>query len=268
MRRLLSILAAAADGHELEHALGILEQWLEEHGGNVPEELREVASELLDKSNALPDRDSSMLEFYRGRILEAIPLDMPGRIQAFKSRLRARDTLPRTGDLEELDRLLAGDPPETVHSIVGALVDAINAETWEPWLLWIESAHLLSHLGRAAGYDSVIEAVDLLAPQGKQEELLPHIDFSGEGPDPLFVHLLDSGPAPEFEQRAHYRFAYPEMTYWGGNSHRIRQRMHLANQWLSKAPAESKLSVWLRETLAQLVAELPEAIAREEEREP
>jgi hypothetical protein len=272
LRRLLSILAATADGHALEHALehalGILEQWLEVHGGTVPDELRDVASDLLDKSNTLPDKDSSMLALYRGRILEATPLDIPSRLQALKSRLRALSTLPRPGDLEELDRLLAGDSAETVHSIVGALVDAINAESREPWLLWIESARLLSHLGQVAGYTPVIEAVDLLAPQDMQHELLPHIDFSGEQPDPLFVHLLEAGQASGFEHRAHYRFAYPEMSYWGGDSHRIRQRMDSANQWLSEVPAESKVSEWLHETLVQLTAELPEAIAREEEREP
>jgi len=251
----------------LEHGLGILEQWIEGHDRQIPSELVDLANELVAASNKLSDKASSMLELYRGRILDALPLDYDSRLAGLLVRMQALDTLPRQGDLEELDLLLTVDGPGTTNAVVRLFVQSLSDGTFQGWLTWIDSANVLSRLGRGAGYATLIDVITAQAAPDLWPRLLAHIDFNGETPDPLFVHLLENAATDEFADTAMYRFEYPESTWWGGDSERIRQRIVAAKSWLAVASEPgTTLHNWLQQVLLMLEERLPEVIAREEER--
>jgi hypothetical protein len=256
-------LAAAGGPYEVEHGLGILDQWTEEHAGSsFSPELRSIALKLIRQANQLGDQHSSMVALHRSRVLQGLRLGFEERLTAAVDVLRSLDRFADPSDLELLDTLAADDPQRTIDAVVDLLAGEDKAG-FQPWLMWLDQAKLLSRLERATGPQPVIDAVLLRVNQEQWPGLIDHIDLSPTEPDPLLIALLDRSDEPSLRGRATFRFMYPETAYTGPESDNLRGRRRVAEQWIEESPSRGRYRTWLDE-LIQTVDRRIEAVEVEE----
>ena len=129
------------------------------------------------------------------------------------------------------DTLAAEDPQRTIDAVVDLLAGE-HEPGFQPWLMLLDQAKLLSRLERAASSQRVIDAVMQRVEQGRWSGLIDHLDLSPTEPDPLLIALLDRSDEPSLRSRALFRFMYPESAYTGPESAYLQGRRRVAEQWI------------------------------------
>jgi hypothetical protein len=255
-------LAAAGGAYAVEHGLGILDQWTEHHAESpFSTELASVTLDLIRQGNRLSDR-SAMIALHRSRLLQVLGLGLEERLTAVVDVLCSLNTFASRNDLELLDTLAAEDPQRTIDTIVDLLVGD-DEGSFQPWLMWLDQAKLLSRLERASSSQLVVDTVIQRVEPAQWPRLIDHLDLSPAAPDPLLVELLDRSNEPSLHDRAAFRFMYPETAFWGAESAYLRGRRHIAEQWIEASPPQSGDRTWLDE-LIQTIDRRIESIEIEE----
>jgi hypothetical protein len=255
-------LAAAGGAYAVEHGLGILDQWTEHHAeSSFSTELASVTLDLIRQGNYRSDR-SAMIALHRSRLLQVLGLGLEERLTAVVDMLRSLKTFAGRNDLELLDTLAAEDPQRTIETIVDLLVGD-DEGSFQPWLMWLDQAKLLSRLERASSSQLVVDTVIQRVEPAHWPRLIDHLDLSPAAPDPLLVELLDQSNEPSLHDRAAFRFMYPETAFWGAESAYLRGRRHIAEQWIEASPPQSGYRTWLDE-LIQTIDRRIESIEVEE----
>ncbi len=247
-------LAAAGDAYEIEHGLGILDQWTEHRGGSsFSPELRSLALDLIRRGNQLSDHHSSMIGLHRSRLIQALGLQFEERLNAAIDGFRSLRSFADPYDLELLDALVADDAQRTVDAIVDLIAGQDEDEAgFKPWLMWLDQAKLLSRLERASSPQIVIDTVGRRVDQQEWPRLIDHIDLSPEEPDALLMALLDRSDDPHLRGRAVFRFMYPETGYTGPESAYLQARRRVAEQWTEGAPSRGGYRTWLDELVRDI----------------
>jgi hypothetical protein len=101
-----------------------------------------------------------MIALHRSRVLQVLGLGFDERLTAAVDVLRSLDTFADPSDLQLLDALAAEDPQRTIDAVVDLLAGEDKAG-FQPWLMWLDQAKLLSRLERATSPQLVIDAVML-----------------------------------------------------------------------------------------------------------
>jgi hypothetical protein len=184
------------------------------------------------------------------------------RLTAVVDVLCSLNTFASRNDLELLDTLAAEDPQRTIDTIVDLLVGD-DEGSFQPWLMWLDQAKLLSRLERASSSQLVVDTVIQRVEPAQWPRLIDHLDLSPAAPDPLLVELLDRSNEPSLHDRAAFRFMYPETAFWGAESAYLRGRRHIAEQWIEASPPQSGYRTWLDE-LIQTIDRRIESIEIEE----
>lgn len=251
----------------IEHALGIVEQWLS-HEDNIPsDDLRSVALSLVDRTLELERDATQMTSLLRSRVLR--------RLQLQTSELERRVTvlLRRGGrldeyDLELVDHYLAVDPDSAAKQIVRLLVDEIVSDDPTMWIFHVDDARLLS---RAAGAGDVRTVAALIVDRAKDRlpRVLDHVAVRGtsEGLDPLFATLLiPRVDDEEFRRAAAAEFVHEGRAFWGPYSRKLEERQAEA-AGLSNVHSDEGVRRWATWVQGLLEARIEEARRREAEDE-
>jgi hypothetical protein len=259
-------LAAAGGTYEVEHGLGILDQWTEQHAGSsFSPELRSVALELIRQGNQLGNQHSSMIALHRSRVIQVLGLGFEERLNVTVDLLRSLDRFADRSDLELLDTLAAEDPSRTIDAVVDLLAGE-DEVGFRPWLMWLDQAKILSRLERATSPQLVIDAVMQRLNQEQWPGLIDHLDLSPTEPDPLLIALLDRSDEASLRGRALFRFMYPETAYWGPESAYLRGRRRIAESWIDESPSQGGYRTWLDELIQAIDRRIESAEAEEAER--
>lgn len=263
MVELLVRLRASNTPYDIESALGILEQWLEmDSRGNVPPELRSIAVDLVGRANELSDRSSAMLGLYRARVINGLGLSFEERLPVVTDLLRQMDSFPDSYDLEVLDSLTEENPEATIAAVLDLILDD-NGESFQPSLMWLEDAKLLSRLGRATAPGLLVEEVVRRVDEPTWPSLIGHIDFSSEEPDPLLVALLGRSATDVLRGRAAFRFMYPQTAWTGPESSHLRAAREKAARWRGIPDIPERFREWLDEVVG-LIDDRVESAERDE----
>lgn len=245
-------LAAEGGPYEVEHGLGILEQWLDERDtGILSTDFRFIALELIKMSNQLGDSRSAMVPLYRTRVLRALELNFDERMAIAVETLRSLTSFPDSDDLEVIDGLIAEDAPRTIESMVDLLTGDAQT-TYQPWLMWLEEASILSRLEHRASPEQVTEVVLSRVDPNRWTELLAHIDFSSDEPDPLLKAILDRSDSHVLLDPPVFRFLYPKSGWTGPESAHLRMRRRVAERWINAETTEGGFRAWLEAVLQEI----------------
>lgn len=247
---ILDRLRAASGNRVLEHALGILSHWLDQHEDEPRSPaLTSVALDLLDQANALPDRPSPMLNLYRSLVVQRLDLDQESQLDALLKVLRSLDGFPSEHDLELFDSVVSSDPRRTVHAVVRELAD--DSSGFRSWVMWAEDARLLSRLARTAGAGLVEESVLASVPADQWRSLVKHFDFT-DGPDQVVAGLINRSDDEVFLARAAWQFMYPASGFVGSEADQLQLRRTKAEQLRENADLNSPVRAWLEGLLDEL----------------
>jgi hypothetical protein len=261
-------LGAAGGTYEIEHGLGILDQWTEHRkGSSFSPELRSLALDLIGQSNRLPDHHSSMIGLRRLRLIRAIGLRFEERLNAIIDVFRSLQSFADPHDLEVLDALAADDAQRTVDAIIDLIAGQDEDEAgFKPWLMWLDEAKILSRLERASSPELVVDTVMTRVDQKEWARLVDHIDLSSEEADGLLIALLERSRDPSLRGRAMFRFMYPGTVYTGPESAYLRARRQIAEQWIEGAPSQGGYRTWLDELIQDIDQRIDSVEVEEAER--
>jgi len=253
----------------LERALGIADQWLESNP--VPARdtsFRATLEDLLEVGIAASSRDSSMLDLHMSHIIGRLDLQADERIAMLMRRLQALQSFPTDYELEELNQLSSSQPMLTVDAVI-ELLKAREDGQFNPGLMWLEDAKILSRLEANAGPDVVVERVTAAFSSASWPSLVGHIAFDTEVPDPLLVALLGESDDADLRERATFRFMHPNIVSTGPESENLRSRRNVAVDWRGIETLPPLFAGWLDGLLGVLDASISRAGSREaEERWP
>jgi hypothetical protein len=259
---LIKELITAGSG-AIEGALGILDQWLEQEGNELDEGLISIAKDLLEKSVEADEYvGTGMVPYLRERLLARLPTSFEERLRLAIQALRS-ERFPQESDLVLLDALCQEDPAQVVGVIVSELSGAIQSGQYQPWMTWVEGAHLLSRLQQCASGDLVVQEV-LKLDASVWSQLFGHVDFHTASPDPLAVTLISETDDEVLRARASFRFMYPS-SWSGPESEMLKGRRDIATKWaeLDLGPAFSQ---WIDSTIQKLNERIIDAEEKEAER--
>jgi hypothetical protein len=247
---ILDRLRAASGNRVLEHALGVLSHWLDQHEDEPRSPaLTSVALDLLDQASALPDRPSPMLDLYRSRVVQKLGLGEESQLDALLKVLRSLNGFPSQYDLELFDSVASSDPRRTVEAVVRELADDSNG--FRSWVMWAEDAKLLSRLARTAGADLTKESVLALVPADLWSSIVKHFDFT-DGPDQVAAELISRSDDEVFLARAAWQFMYPESGFVGSEADQLQGRRITAEHLRKDADLNSPVRAWLDGLLDEL----------------
>jgi hypothetical protein len=109
--------------HDVEGALGILEQWIEVHPPeDVTSELRSLGVSLVQAANSMSDRSSAMIGLYRDRVINNLGLSFEERLPPVVDLLSQLDSFPDAYDLAPVDALAKENPSETLSAILNLVL--------------------------------------------------------------------------------------------------------------------------------------------------
>ncbi|MBA2725286.1 MAG: hypothetical protein H0U53_04785 [Actinobacteria bacterium] len=261
--QLLRRFADSGGTSEIEHALGILDHWLEERTA-VEGELRSLAIRLIAQSTGISGWSSPMVALYRSRVIRALGLDVSERLGILVDLLRASDSFADSHDLEILDAIVEEDPIRATEAIVDLFIDENGG--YQPWLSWLGDARLLSRLERLSSAELVTGVVMGRVVRENWARLIEHIDMSAAEPDHLLVALLDESDDSALRGRAGLQFMYPAMVWTGRESEHLKERRVVAERWLDAARPDSGFRSWLEQLYWEIGQRISVVEAEEAER--
>jgi hypothetical protein len=244
------------DLRELDAALHMLLFWLDGEGNTPTEGLVENATSLLLQSAAISD-SSGGLPYVRTRLLERLPFSDDQRLKFALAALQ-QTTFPYEEELRALETLAQRKP----EAVVPAVVELLLSDDYG-WSLYLDRANLLSRMTVAAGVDSVMAAV-ASAPQEGQVQLLRHLDFLGDRPDPVFLALLEMRQDDAFLQEAGIRYLYPGEVVAGSYADYLARRLNQLRQWAGSSDSR-RLKDWAETLVPTMEAQIEAERLREAE---
>jgi hypothetical protein len=266
---IVRVLLSSESRPDLESAMGILVQWLEEQDNRgSSSELFDIGSELVTRSSSSEYGDpSGMLPVYRQEITNRLNLGFEQRMRSFLAVMTQTGSFLDRHDLSQLENLCQEQPDTTAERVIGALAEAVT-QAGTIWPMWVSDATILSLLGRHCGQAVVVRELDSVDRVVVWPHVLGHVDFTGGEPDPVLVHLIDAVPeevAELLRARATFHFMYPEGGWTGPESSYLSERVSVAQRWRAEATSESFAS-WMDQVLAELPNSIQLALDREAER--
>lgn len=259
--RIVDVLGSSTDVHDIEHALGIGSQWLDDHDDVTLSELQDVLKDLLQQSARVRDTHSAMLSLYREKVSNRISLPPVSRRDVLVAILSKAGRGARSSDLGLLDQLTREDPQLAVEVVLTAVLGDGPEDLRG---LWLEDEHLLSRVASAAPEDVMRSALDAV-PADRWRELVSHIDFGVSRPNWLIDLFVGAETDDVTRARAAYAFMYPARAYWDLESSYITTRRDAANEWLKDPGTPTMTTVWLRDVIAELNARIEKALLSEAE---
>ncbi|MGB8406299.1 MAG: hypothetical protein WCE30_19745 [Mycobacterium sp.] len=253
----------------LDQALGIADQWTEVTPvPPVGSRLRSALTDLLAISEATEGTPggSAMVDLHVGNIVPRLGLTTAERLEMLLRRLQSLDSFPSDYVLNELDELSRAEPVAVVSAIVEFLKASADG-SFHRWSLWLDDAKVLSRIQRVAGPDQLLPLVADIDDPEVWSQLIGHVAFDTDKPDPLLVAILGKSDDAELRGAATFRFMHPRSTSWGPESDNLKGRRETASQW-SALPGHPRLfTEWLAGVVEALdrairVAELREAEER------
>ena len=249
----------------LDQALGIADQWTEVTPvPNAGNRLRSALTDLLAISEAAVGTPggSAMVDLHVGNIVPRLGLTTAERLEMLLRRLQSLHSYPSDYVLKELDELSRAEPAVVVPAIVEFLKASADG-SFHRWSLWLDDAKVLSRIQRVAGPDQLLPLVTDIDDPKILSQLVGHIAFDTDEPDPLLVAILGRSDDAELRGAATFRFMHPHSTSWGPESDNLKGRREMASRW-SAFPGQPRL---FTEWLAGVVEALDRAIRLAELRE-
>jgi hypothetical protein len=255
-----------ASPYSVEHALGIFDQWLERQEGRaITPETRAVALDLIHAADRSPEGSSSMLGFYRSRVLKAMDFPFDERLQLFIQRLQVVDSPHDDNNLELLEPLARSDSVRTIDAILKLLLGDSDSDSFRPNIMWLENTKILTRLESLVGTDVIVERITLNVNQESWPELIAHMDLSMAEPNGTLRALVELSRNEQLWHQAAFRFTYPQSSWWGPESAYLRTRRQVAENWKRSAQEGSGFQAWLMEVTSTLDLYIREAERREAE---
>lgn len=255
----------AGDARVIEHAIGIVEQWLSTEGNVPSDDLRSVTLSLVDQTLDLERDATLMTSLLRSRVVHRLHL------QASELEPRVAALVSRSGHLDEydlalVDHYLAADSEYAANAMVRLVVDAIASDDPPLWVFRVDDARLLSRVAAAA---DVMSVAGLIVDRARDRlpRVLDHVAVRGtaDGLDPLFAALLiPRVDDEEFRRAAAEEFVHEERAFWGLYSRKLEERQAEAAR-LSEGHPNEAIRRWATWILGLLEAPIEEARQREAE---
>lgn len=257
---LRTVLDGAPSPMDIEIGLGLIDAWLEDPATQLPTELEPVVNDLLQRAAQMAGDDrGGMLSFSRNRVAQRIRQEPLNRLENSLAALQ-QGTYPSDDDVATIEAAGRERPVEAV----GRVIDFLATPDWRRFT--VEWAHVLSAIGRGAGPNIVLEHVAQRTTD-EQDQLLAHLDFTADEPDPVFVGMLDANwPREGFKSAAMSRFVYPGEVTMGPISHSLQAKLDRARRWAADATSTA-LEQWATELAKLLEPRIAEQMAKESEEE-
>lgn len=256
--------ASGGGAYEIEHALGMIEQWLEnQEPAELSETFRRTALALLEEATALGEAASPMVPLYRLRVVRAMELRGAQLADIAAAVFRSLESFPDEHDLELIDLLVQRDANLGIALIID-LLTTDDADDNYFWRHWMEDAKVVTRVGNSSSADRIVEAaLEHVAPED-WHRLIPHIDFDKERPDPVLVALLDRLDDERLRGISTFHLMYPRSGWSGAESSMLRNRQTKAREWLAEADSDTGFAQWLQGAIQEMeqrihAAELSEA---------
>ncbi|MFF5227984.1 hypothetical protein [Dactylosporangium sp. NPDC000521] len=260
LSEIASLLAAEGDAVQVEHALGIISQWLDAHEEQeVDPQVVQTARAILMGTSQFGGRERSRSALYRERILSRLGLSASDDVEIVVELLSNLESFPSDHDLRLLDNILVKDSPKAVQALMQLIVPGDGPAGLNAF--WLDRANLLSRMATQAPAE-VLSAIRNL-DQSRWRELPAHVDFSGEPNDLIRLLVLESTDEV-VGARAAFRFIYPENFWTGPESTYLQGRRAVVATWMSSSEGPRFIE-WLSTIREEIDQRIQRALLQEAE---
>jgi hypothetical protein len=255
----LRLIRAVQVSQAVEPALGMLDQWLEQHPDRSAA-ARLLAGELAIA--ALSDAGSTMIDFYVQRLVETDVLPPAVLVDLWQVRMLNREGLVENLDRILTERALAVAPEEMTNRIFDLVRQQVTGRASFS-LLGTQDLNLLSRLAEET-FTSAVWSELRDWPERELRWALHHMDWSGSQPDPLVREFLTSGRLAEMENEASACFFNTLGVVMGPMSAALERELERASSW-RRSLSGSSASHWADDLVRGYRADVQAHKRREEE---
>jgi hypothetical protein len=188
----IRVLEAVSTSGNTEAAVGLLDQWLDEHAERS-EPIQRIAGKLA--LEAVAAEGSTMLEFYVARLVKANALAHDDLLRVFEARM-----MGRIGRVDELDTVLTERVLADAESAWTSILELVRRPS-AFGLFAAGDLALLTRLAAATSAERVWAELESW-PEPELRWALHHMNWKGTRPEPLVRAFLMSERLQEFESEA------------------------------------------------------------------
>jgi hypothetical protein len=253
----IRVLEAVRASDNTEAALGMLDQWLDEHEERS-EAISRIAGELA--SQAVMTGSATMRDYYIQRLIESDVLDASALLPIWEARMLNRDGL-----VEQVDRLMTERvlrDPATAEPRIFELVRRGRHEGGFGLFSSTDLA-LLSQLAAATSPDEVWHELERW-PEDDLRWALHHMSWGGGEPDPLVRAFLLSERLRELADEASVCFFNTLGVVVGPYYRALERELARADQWRAGLEGTSA-EWWARELVTRYERDIEWHRQREQE---
>ena len=255
------LLRESAGPGDIPNALGILEQWLDQHPEPADATMAEICEELIEASIAEASDPTGMGYLSRSRILERLGLPHERRLKILLAQFEALDSFLDEEATNLLISLAAEDTLAVASAILSLIVGDGQAD-YVPRLMWLEQLKVITLMHDHGDTDVVVQQV-MAIDQSLWTQLLHHVDFGRREPDPVFLAMVESELGDEaFVAAATLQCLYPGSGWTGSESSFLAERKAILESWKRDSGSRQ-----LAELIDQMMPAIDEYIVSASERE-
>jgi hypothetical protein len=240
--RLVEQVAAAG---RLEHALGMLHQWLEQNEPSTPD-FNQVLGQI--GLTALEAGGGTMTDHHLEEIIKMDLLEPEQVLAWWQTRLIKREGLPHDLDTLLTSKALATSPDDALNQ----LLDLIQRQAHGEGTFGLFSSSELALLSRAAdviGHDAVWTRLKD-ADERTLRWALHHMSWKGEEPHPLVYQFLVSNRLDEFRDEARACFFNTLGVVTGPFYRALERELQRAESW-EEILRGTAADAWARDLIGQ-----------------
>ena len=260
---ILKILVESGGELEVNHGLGILGGWMDNHAAAVIEDdLKATGLRLLKAAPEFSGSDP-MVPFHFAKVVSRLDLNADIQVSLVLNMLESGGVHPGSETLEELDRLVKIAPTAVLRQFFEVI--SSTDPNVRMRCRWLESHKLVTRVATVSGGDVLLSEVRTRLSKDQMSELGDHISFADALPASWLVELFEMA-SDDFGSHATHNFIYPTGGWNGSESNMLRTSRSRAQTWLEAVGTDSKMSSWLAEIVQMLDRQIALAEKREAER--
>lgn len=254
-----NMLGQTGQSQAIEHALGIVDQWLGKHPQREESQIDQVALSLIKATTQEPRHRSPMLSLFRQKIIGQLDIPFSAQLEIAISVLSQLQAPADERDLQLVESLAKKDPDATIRAVVELIDRSRDGRILS--VQWLEQTKILTRLASATSPQQVLRELSSARPE-ELGKFIAHVSFDNSEPGILVEYLIANSSSEIDLARAAFSFSYPGRGWSGSEAAHLRSRRAVALSWLNHT-ASLSMQQWLR----SLIRDLDEHIARAERSE-
>jgi hypothetical protein len=257
--RVVEVAAAVGTPVALEHALGMLKQYIDVGEDFLEDAEHQALATRLAISALSSPGGTNMKYHYAYELAELLPIK--DALAILRARLVSQRTLPEPTEMELMNHAFA-EEPEVASEWARDILTAVVSSSYPDWALWAEGFCLLTRAARAAGAEKTW-AWFKDQDESAQIRLVRHIDFSPQEPDEFLILLLKECQSEVLRNEASAAYFNSLGTVTGPYHLGLQRQLDRLRVWREKLEGAGR--DWADEQIEAYEKQISQQRRREEE---